>query len=880
MNLSRPVSTPRAIWLFTRLAVRRQLNLWQSIRLARKKKKPPEFSLGGDVRRTGTPSKPRGISVLSVIIFLFMGVNGFNIGAQGLSRLANVSNNLGEATDRIVVSRYTESRLVQAEDALRQAAASSDEAVRKQYTDEWNRYIDQVLEGELRTEQLTEEEEQAQLKQMREVFAARGAQGFTHRGVETIWVTSETWPRDDEAKFLFFRSVSIIALVWMGMMIFVPLGLNNRNLGQLEWSFEWMFTFPVPGRAVFASRIFGYSTLNPLVWLFFLPFLILTYIAGGAGWMAVPLGVFAMLYLSFLAGSITTILELALRKYLSLSQIKNVQALCTVFGTAGVLLCYASSLSKPLDEFLVRVGGKLPEFLVWNPVSLPLILGLPGSLPWQKEFSAALMAFFAVAAVTLTLAASDRLTRDGLVKAGGPYQGTRRATKTSETPHWLRGIAANEILLLLRDRNLFVQVLIVPLLLPAYFLLINPKMISAVTGNFRHGAVLVFGIGAYSFLSTAMQMLNREDKTLWYLLCFPQSLDWILRKKAMVWAAVGTIYAGGILLLLIRFSRHLQTNALSNVALALYGIALYSYIASGIGILATDVLESERRARIRVDMVYLYMFLAAMYANTIYSASVWSKLGQLVLSTLLAVALWQKVRDVCPYLLDPQERPPRTVSLSDGMIAALAFFVVQALLVILLKWISEVSVAVQITMAYSFAGLIVGTLTLLIFWRQGVVDLWEAVGLSRKGGPSASGSMLYGIGGGAIAALGAIVYLRILHLLPQWPIWKQDAEFNSSFIGAGNPLWLIGLAVVAAPLFEEFLFRGLIFQGLRRSTTPAVAVLGSAAVFALIHPPIAVIPVFGLGIVTAISFQRTGFLLTPIMAHAVYNACVVLFNRL
>jgi membrane protease YdiL (CAAX protease family) len=67
----------------------------------------------------------------------------------------------------------------------------------------------------------------------------------------------------------------------------------------------------------------------------------------------------------------------------------------------------------------------------------------------------------------------------------------------------------------------------------------------------------------------------------------------------------------------------------------------------------------------------------------------------------------------------------------------------------------------------------------------------------------------------------------------------------------------------------------LIFKGLQRSTGPTLAALGSAALFALIHPPISVIPVFGLGIAAALSFRRSGFLLAPIITHAVYNTCVI-----
>jgi len=607
------------------------------------------------------------------------------------------------------------------------------------------------------------------------------------------------------------------------------------------------------------------------------------YVAAGFGFMAIPLGLAVLLYLSILAGALCTFLEVALRKLLTLSQLKNVQALFTILGAVSLLLIYASCLSKPLDDFLVARATAMPEFLAWNPFSLPVILGLPSASSLQVRLVVSVMVVLVFAFCSLALLGSEWLTRDGLVKAGGPYQGTRRISAAPSRDSWLRGVAAQELLLLARDRNLMVQVLVVPLLVPAFYLLIYSGMASAVSGNFRHAAMMAFGVGAYAYLSSAMPLLNREDKTLWQLLTFPQSLAGILVKKTVVWAALGLLYGVTVLLFITRFSRHLHVSSGGEVFLALYGIVLYAFIASSIGILATNVLETERRARTRADMIYLYMILAAMYANTIYSPSLWTKLAQLVLSTLLAFALWQKVKDNCPYLLDPVALPPRSVSLADGMIAALAFFVLQGLLFLLFHSIAESSPPAEITFAYIFAGLIVAGLALYTFWRHNVPHLWQKVGVSRtndaRGTHPLWRGLLLGVAWGALAALGAVVYVRVLNLFPQAQIWKQDAELSSFLSRADRPIWICILVIVAAPLFEEFLFRGLIFQGLRRTAGPLLGILGSAALFALVHPPISVVPVFGLGIAAAISFQQSGFLLAPILTHAVYNACVIFLNK-
>src|SRR5581483_7110917 len=185
---------------------------------------------------------------------------------------------------------------------------------------------------------------------------------------------------------------------------------------------------------------------------------------------------------------------------------------------------------------------------------------------------------------------------------------------------------------------------------------------------------MAFGVGAYSFLNSAMGVLQRENKTLWQLVSFPKSLSSILLRKTVVWAIVGLSYGGLTLLVLAYLNHHLRLSALGDAFLGLYGILIYAFIAAGIGILATNVFETEPRKRMQLEFVYLYMFLAGLYGNVVYAPSLWAKLAQMVLSTILAFALWQKVHDRCPYILDPVAQPPYQLTLADGMIAVIAFF--------------------------------------------------------------------------------------------------------------------------------------------------------------------------------------------------------------
>ena len=48
--------------------------------------------------------------------------------------------------------------------------------------------------------------------------------------------------------------------------------------------------------------------------------------------------------------------------------------------------------------------------------------------------------------------------------------------------------------------------------------------------------------------------------------------------------------------------------------------------------------------RVRVTYLYLYMMLGSLYAYSIYASGIWQRLTLMVLTALVAAALWQKAR--------------------------------------------------------------------------------------------------------------------------------------------------------------------------------------------------------------------------------------------
>ena len=84
---------------------------------------------------------------------------------------------------------------------------------------------------------------------------------------------------------------------------------------------------------------------------------------------------------------------------------------------------------------------------------------------------------------------------------------------------------------------------------------------------------------------------------------------------------------------------------------------------------------------------------------------------------------------------------------------------------------------------------------------------------------------------------------------------------------------MVLLVVVAAPVLEELLFRGLLYGTLRRAVGPVPAAAVSALAFAAIHGLwIHAAVLFLLGYALARVYERTGSLWSAIALHATYNA--------
>jgi len=130
---------------------------------------------------------------------------------------------------------------------------------------------------------------------------------------------------------------------------------------------------------------------------------------------------------------------------------------------------------------------------------------------------------------------------------------------------------------------------------------------------------------------------------------------------------------------------------------------------------------------------------------------------------------------------------------------------------------------------------------------------------------------LWGVGLVLVSAAAYLVSARLLGLEP-------PAE--QALVGGGGLLrtgLLVGV-VLASALLEEWVFRGVLLEGLG-GMTPMAAMVVSATVFAAYHLSLfQLLPTFVLGVGLALLVQRTGSLVPAVLAHAVFNLAGLLLS--
>jgi len=666
-------------------------------------------------------------------------------------------------------------------------------------------------------------------------------------------------------------------------LISVLLPLGSKELAQPDWDLEWLVTLPISRSALLWGRVLERSVSNISgMFLLLAGYGMIGWYAGLGGY-TVALAVLATLALLPLAAILQTLADTGLRMALPASQLRNLQALLSLLGLPLMYLLIALGMPAA-SSFVMDWARASPAWLLWTPPGL-LLQALHALKTGSASALAGSLALFSLQSMILLGGGVMLLRyqlRNGVVRSGARDSARRIApagladaaattsiaTQRTLAERLLSPIQRRELRLLSRDRNFLVQTLILPLVIVFSQLIFNGKLESLAELGQHHSstAAIAFSLGAYVLMLSAFQTLNNEGQVLWLLYTVPRSINTILKEKARLWATLGLIYPLAVILISACYTEQFEWSMLLLVLTVLAGIPIYSTLAVALGVFACNPQAVDARHRVRPTFIYLYMLLASFYIWSITASFWWQKLIVIVLISAMALALWQKARDAMPYLLDPAAAPPAQVALADGLIGATAFFILQGVAVLIIADDAARPDMRTLTLGFISAGIIVYLLMQLYYWRSktaGVPAILRGTSIGRSLAIAAPAALLATACG--LAYLSAIRASELAPLLGNGLVNSAAAHY-----------WLIGLSVLAAPLSEEFLFRGLIFGGLRRSMAVLPSAVVSAAIFAVVHPPLSMLPVFILGLCTAWSYQRSKTLLAPMLVHALYNAAMVM----
>src|SRR6266850_3320083 len=670
--------------------------------------------------------------------------------------------------------------------------------------------------------------------------------------------------------------VLFIALVAEGV------SLKNKDLSRLDWDLEWLMALPVSLAALQVMKVIEQTVLNVFGWTTIFPLLTAYCWHQGLRWSAPIVSFILSLNILLLLGVTRVVVETAVRRYCPIWIVRNFQAFCTLVAVGAVALALAPALAASNEgqmrhPFVWHWYGAVGNWPTWLPTGTAArMVGMLPSSPakWMQGMGMVIVVTLVVFAMEWVLLRA--MVAGGVIEAGGVLRGTVAVRRESQ---WrmrhrlssaLAGIVGKDLHLLWRDRNMLIGTLVVPIVILGMQLAFNPAVLREGFFDYRNIAAMAFGVAAYVLMFSAFSVLSAEGQALWLLYSVPRDLHRLLLEKILLWGGFACAYAVALLAYgWLRLPFSWLFVWLSTYVLV--AVILCAMVGGALGVFGADPLNPDAPRRGSVGQLYTFMLLAAAIgAGGIYVApGNWHRLVILIVVGFLVYALWEKVRERLPYLLDPGARPRSRIKLADGLAAALLFFVLQILyLFFVLKRLGIVPSGPWIAMGFVASGVLSVSLVLAARWKAKTVRLKEDLGLGMGKGRAAV------IGNAAACAIAAIaVGLAYLYLLGHWPWLNQIArEAMRQEVDLLDRKWGLVLAVVAAPFVEELIFRGMIFRSLRRNHGVIVSILASSLLFAVVHDPLSVPPVFVLGCAAAIAFERSGSIWSTMLVHGAYNA--------
>jgi membrane protease YdiL (CAAX protease family) len=676
---------------------------------------------------------------------------------------------------------------------------------------------------------------------------------------------------------------TLFVLLWFVMLAFQGEGIELDFQRRRHPMWEWLLSHPVRPGTVFAAEMLAPLAANP----FFLSapvFWVMRYMWHYDGPLAVLAGLGTGIAVALAACCFSKALEIAAMVRLPPRTRGAVLGILSWLGYASLfatlVLVNAPGLlrtvARGLDVIVSRVP--LPSVGGWS-----VGFGLGSAALWKGV----LVCFGGSAVVLLaSVAFSAWAANRGLAGLSGSAPTAPVALGMERSRRWLRDpLHRKELLWFWRDRGAVVQVILIPLTM-AGFQAFNFRNLMEVAGHSWHVlAGLSVLMGTYFLFILGPRSLLSEGPALWLPLTWPLGLESLLKAKAHLWWMIATVVVGLVLVI----AALLYPQDAWRIALIGVGWFLFS------GSLAekTVTLVTASSASGEPEPVPRGRRWAAMLGTFTFAIGVLSQQWALaftgiVYSWITSAAMWQNFRARLPFLFDPwSEKLPPAPTLMHAMIAISAMVEVMALF---MGGAMALAGKEHQMLARAIGYALVGTATWLITsrWLRSrdvmarSIWHWEPSAKEDGVGVIIEGATVRLLHHGKWA-LGGGVVLGLLGCAWQW-LWPHLPGVGDAFregiehvrTHPSERWWMFVMAVLFAPVAEEYLFRGLLFRALDREWGGWRAMAASSLFFAIYHPPPAWLPVAIVGLFNAWAYQRTRSLAVCVIVHAIYNAIVVL----
>ena len=675
---------------------------------------------------------------------------------------------------------------------------------------------------------------------------------------------------------------SMVLILWILMLVFQGEGLELDTQRRKHPMWEWLFSHPAPHGAIFLAEMLAPVAANPIYWSapLFVGFLYATVYSFGAGvFAALIIGVPMSIALACLGKAF----EIAVMLRFSPRSRGAMIGLMSWVGYLSMILIFLMMFIKKI----LPVFAGLPETILNMPWPwLHLFLG--GRVDGSFSFSAGMVTCLAGSVITIAGAIwfSIWAAQKGLVSNNASANTAPSGAKTKALRFGKDPLYRKEFLWFIRDRGAIVQAILIPLTIAAAqafnfrFLLKHAHD----SWNFLCGIAIL--IGTYFLWVLGPRSLTSEGQALWISLTWPRGLESLLKAKAWLWSLISSAIVGLIML----YAIYVFPESIWKIALVGTGWYLFSRsMAEKSVTLVTVPSSSGEQEKIPFGRRWATSLGMLTFSIGIITRQWHLAIIGIVFSYLTAAAMWQNFRARLPYLYDPwSEEVPPPPTLMHAMIAITIMVEATAVISIPFSIFGPDSIIIARAFSYTICagGVSFGVATFLgergvllkyiIFWGQPpLIKTGSPLNQFKKNLSRIIKDFLPGAAAGLILGLFGMGYIAILQHFPEAAeiLEKSQAQLAKS---ANIRTIYAFMAICIAPFAEEYLFRGLLYRALDREWGGWRAVLGSAAFFAIYHPPVAWIPVGLLGIASAIMFKKTGNLGTSVALHLVYNTAVTL----